>query len=103
MWKNLKTLSEKLQDQKSGPAERARRNQNASSPALQPCGDSSSLGASSRATAREQTRSPQEQTDESDPETGEHELYDLDREPHGLFVLYPEPGQANPRSDVEVE
>lgn len=100
MWKNLKSLSGKLQDQKSDSAEQARRNQNASGPA---CGDSSSLGASSRATAREQTRSPQDQTDESEPETGEHELYDLDREPHGLFVLYPKPGQANPRSDVEVE
>ncbi|KAF2188394.1 hypothetical protein K469DRAFT_661153 [Zopfia rhizophila CBS 207.26] len=103
MWKKLKRLSGQLQGQKSDSAERARRNQNASGPAVQPCGDSSCLGASSRATAREQTRSPQDQTDESEPETGEHELYDLDREPHGLFVLYPKPGQANPRSDVEVD
>lgn len=58
------------------------------------------LPASPQATPVEQARSSQQPTEQ---ETGEFELYNLDRELHGLFVVYPTPGQANSRPVVDVE
>lgn len=101
--KRLSVRLAKLLDRKSDQAETARSNQNARDPGNHPYVDSSFLHASSRATPAEEAQSLREQSDVSEPETGESELYDLDSEPHGLFILYPKQVRADSRLDVEVE
>jgi hypothetical protein len=105
MLKRLKKLSVKSQNRNTNEAETVGpgRNRNVTDPASRSRGESSFLSASSRDTSSKQAETPEEQTNDSEPETEESERYDLDREPHGLFVLYPKPDQVSPPSDIEVE
>lgn len=101
MFRHLKKLSGKLNG-KDNKTDNAGHNQNESSSST--CSrDSPSLGASAQATQAERGQAVQEQTDSLELETEESELYDLNREPHGLFILHPKPDEVDAGSDIDIE
>ena len=97
----LKRLSLHLNGSKSSKTTSISQNPNTSQLAISSGSDQQSFSSSSQTTPAEQYSD--ESIDTSQPETDETELYDLNSEPHGLFILYPGPGKSHQERDIQVE